>query len=145
MPPPISRSLTLWAGSARAGAGPLLAGPAWMALKMQRRPIYARPAKPRLPDTRAGADPACSRRMEQITSTPLVVHEFADFPSPGSNLGTETKKQSIFTSSYRNGVQGEMGLGQGGVQREGGRKPGGGVVLRVNPSSRGGIHCGIHY
>ena len=62
-----------------------------------------------------------------------------------SNLGTETKKQSIFTSSYRNGVQGEMGLGQGGVQREGGRKPGGGVVLRVNLSSRGGIHCGIHY
>ena len=79
---------------------------------------------------------------EQITSTPLVVHEFADFPS----LGTETKTRSIFTLIlFRNGVQGEMGLGQGGVQREGGRKPGGGVVLRVNPSSRGGIHCGIHY
>ena len=84
--------------------------------------------------------------MEQITSTPLVVHEFADFPSFCQLVGTETKTRSIFTLIlFRNGVQGEMGLGQGGVQREGGRKPGGGVVLRVNPSSRGGIHCGIHY
>ena len=83
---------------------------------------------------------------EQITSTPLAVHEFADFPSFCQLVGTETKTRSIFTLIlFRNGVQGEMGTGQGGVQREGGRKPGGGVVLRVNPASRGGIHCGIHY
>ena len=61
-------------------------------------------------------------------------------------VGTETKTRSIFTLIlFRNGVQGEMGTGQGGVQREGGRKPGGGVVLRVNPAFRGGIHCGIHH
>ena len=35
--------------------------------------------------------------MEQITSTPLVVHEFADFPSAGSNLLEQKQKNNLFS------------------------------------------------
>ena len=60
---------------------------------------------------------------------PTAWHRFAEFPRL-----EQKQKHDLFSpsSSFRNGVQGEMGKGQGGAQREGGRKPGGGVVLRVN-------------